>query len=544
MAIWIRNRISGSGDSGSVPSGPAPDVVDFEAGNFDVTSGTFTGALEYDTLNEELIIETRSTLPESIENWSGVRFIVRVPDGDDFAYLFEGDPYGIQAFSPPEAGGIMMQTITLAGNDLPAAGIVIRIIANSFNAAGEENLDGDGVPTGPYVDITIPTEEERVTFARPGNVTGLSFTSAIVTDAIGEHEVTVTLTPPGDDIATGVQIYLEAPQATTPLDKGLYDFLDPVTGVQTFKFRHPSPRGSGTVPWKLWAVSYSKYYSQPLMTSGPLAAPFYVAIVGAVSPVDAALRIVSGVLGVNTGGITEDLIGTFAVSDTKIKAAAVITSKLADGVITTVKIGDRQVSALKIGLLAVETANIADAAITTAKITNLAITNALIANAAITDAKIGDVAANKITAGTISASVTLTSPSLVITNSNVTLNVDSTNQFKLSNSSTGTSVRIRDSAPSGPSPGVEMLFEASSSTRTLIRGNYIQVTPDGSTSVSVILQASSTTSDCGLYVNNQRVVGPRTASITSPSGGATIDTQARTAIDTIRAVLTAHGLTS
>ncbi len=38
-------------------------------------------------------------------------------------------------------------------------------------------------------------------------------------------------------------------------------------------------------------------------------------------------------------------------------------------------------------------------------------------------------------------------------------------------------------------------------------------------------------------------VGTAQAAITSPTGGATVDAQARTAIDAIRAVLSYHGLT-
>lgn len=47
----------------------------------------------------------------------------------------------------------------------------------------------------------------------------------------------------------------------------------------------------------------------------------------------------------------------------------------------------------------------------------------------------------------------------------------------------------------------------------------------------------------GYRVAGTRVVGAQQAAVTSPAGGATIDTQARTAIDAIRAVLAAHGLT-
>lgn len=46
----------------------------------------------------------------------------------------------------------------------------------------------------------------------------------------------------------------------------------------------------------------------------------------------------------------------------------------------------------------------------------------------------------------------------------------------------------------------------------------------------------------GYYVNEERIVGARQASISSPTGGAIQDSQARTAVDAMLAVLRAHGL--
>lgn len=46
----------------------------------------------------------------------------------------------------------------------------------------------------------------------------------------------------------------------------------------------------------------------------------------------------------------------------------------------------------------------------------------------------------------------------------------------------------------------------------------------------------------GLFISGQRVVGERQPSIPSPSGGTTIDAEARTAIDAIIATLMSHGL--
>ena len=57
-----------------------------------------------------------------------------------------------------------------------------------------------------------------------------------------------------------------------------------------------------------------------------------------------------------------------------------------------------------------------------------------------------------------------------------------------------------------------------------------------------LARAHSTAALNGLYVNGLQVVGPQGATISDPSGGSTIDAEARTAIDTIIDRLQAHGL--
>ena len=61
---------------------------------------------------------------------------------------------------------------------------------------------------------------------------------------------------------------------------------------------------------------------------------------------------------------------------------------------------------------AVTTAKVANAAITNAKIDNLAVDEAKIANAAISNAKIANMSASKLTAGTITAAISITSPTI------------------------------------------------------------------------------------------------------------------------------------
>jgi hypothetical protein len=45
-----------------------------------------------------------------------------------------------------------------------------------------------------------------------------------------------------------------------------------------------------------------------------------------------------------------------------------------------------------------------------------------------------------------------------------------------------------------------------------------------------------------LVIGGQQVVGPRLPDVPSPSGGTTIDAEARTAVDAVIATLKSHGL--
>ncbi len=98
------------------------------------------------------------------------------------------------------------------------------------------------------------------------------------------------------------------------------------------------------------------------------------------------------------------------ITGAKIALATITSANIANATITNAKIANATIQNSKIEDATITAAKIALATITTALIQNAAITTALIANAAITDAKIQSLSAGKITAGTITATISIESP--------------------------------------------------------------------------------------------------------------------------------------
>lgn len=281
------------------------------------------------------------------------------------------------------------------------------------------------------------------------------------------------------------------------------------------------------------------------------------------SSVGTALSIVTGVLGVATGGITTSLLDDFAVTQGKLQNAqiidagrivdaavqtaklndsAVTTNKIAALAVTTAKIDNLAVTNAKIDNLAVDGAKIANAAITTAKIANaqittalianLAITNALIADAAISTAKIGDL---QVTSGKIvSLDVAKLTTGSMLVNS-------TTDGIIVRYVGNATDTRIWPGYIDGRYQGTTVNWYASTSSL----GGYIAVKNQYGNEIAALrADGSSPDAENGLRVNGLRVVGPRLGGITGPSGGSFIDTQARAVIDLILNRLQTHGLIS
>lgn len=105
-------------------------------------------------------------------------------------------------------------------------------------------------------------------------------------------------------------------------------------------------------------------------------------------------------------------IAEAAITNAKIAELAVQAANIANAAITEAKIQDLAVTNFKIGDLEVDERTLANLAVTTGKLANLAVTTAKIANLAVTNAKIQSMSADKITAGTITALISIMSPEI------------------------------------------------------------------------------------------------------------------------------------
>lgn len=207
--------------------------------------------------------------------------------------------------------------------------------------------------------------------------------------------------------------------------------------------------------------------------------------------ITASMAVVNGLFGVAAGGITNPLLGASAVATINIQALAVTSPLLAALCVEAANLDAGSVTSTKIAALAVGTAAIQTAAITNALIANLAVSGAQIQNAtilganiasatiaganigtatiaqanianlavgtaqiqnlAVTDAKINDLSASKITAGTITASISINSPSInggTFTGATLVLNLN------------GATTSINNSSIGGKTAGLSVLNNA------------------------------------------------------------------------------------
>ena len=151
-------------------------------------------------------------------------------------------------------------------------------------------------------------------------------------------------------------------------------------------------------------------------------------VTGVVDPTAAIQSLLSSVFG-NVSGVFD--ITALAIDTTRLANLAATSAKLANSSVTATQIANLAVGTGAVQLLAVTTALIANLAVGSGQIANLAVGTGQIANLAVTDAKINDLSVTKLTAGTIAVAVSLTSPTITVTGSTYTINLDATNGFKM-----------------------------------------------------------------------------------------------------------------
>lgn len=236
-----------------------------------------------------------------------------------------------------------------------------------------------------------------------------------------------------DGISTPHSFVLDTPtsvqQGTAWLQAGLIDANGHFQGNNIVPGITPS-----------WAFSYGS-------TIGTLDASAVLA-----TSINSTMAVVGGFFGLAVGRVTNPYMGTGAVATLNIQSLAITNPLLASLAVQAANMASGSVTAangalasLSVGtaaiqLLAVDTTLIANLAVSAAKILTATITNSQIANAtisganigtatiaqanianlavgtaqiqnlAITDAKVNDLSASKITAGTISATISITAP--------------------------------------------------------------------------------------------------------------------------------------
>lgn len=205
------------------------------------------------------------------------------------------------------------------------------------------------------------------------------------------------------------------------------------------------------------------------------------------STINAAMAVTNGLFGVAAGGITNSFLGNAAVATINVQNLAITNPLLASLAVQAANLASGSVTSTAIAAAAVGTAAIQNAAITNALIANLAVSGAQIQNATITganianatiaganialatitDANIATLSAGKITAGTISAAISVTAGTF--TGSTLTLNLS------------GVTTTISNGSPGGHGHGTALgLVVKNNSTNS-----YCSVDDKGFTTVNV-----------------------------------------------------------
>jgi len=296
---------------------------------------------------------------------------------------------------PDTKGWCFRLVVTLAGLD-PTDPKNQAVVSGIETEAGLIQADADGIPVAHSFVLDTPTSIQSATV----------WLQAGVIDADGHFQ--------GNNIVPGITPSWPITYGSTV---GTHD------AAATLR---SSIAGTMAVVGALFGVAVAGI-TNPYMGTGAVAT-INVQNLAITNPLLASLAVQASNMAANSVTAANNAVAALAIGTAGIQLLAVDTSLIANLAVSAAKILTATITGAQIASATISGANIGTATIATANIANLAVGTAQIQNLAITDAKVNDLSASKITAGTISATISITSPNInggTITGATVVVNLNS-----------------------------------------------------------------------------------------------------------------------
>jgi hypothetical protein len=355
---------------------------------------------------------------------------------------------------------------------ITAVALTPVLVAGKLKRPISVTVDTSGLPTG------VPTNwgYHLLGFLNNDITSDAVLATGIITDGTGGL---VPAGPDGIDVAH--TFGPDEPTVVTSIT--IYAVAGIVTGDKYMPSRsggHPPPPGTFVSNNIVPGITASATISIGT-TTGVIDPTAHI-----VALLDGSVGTLTGVFGVLPLGIDNTRLALSSVATANLQNLLNTAAKMAASSITAANaaLGSSSVVAANmsansvtagnaaIANLAVGTAGIQLAAITQALMATASIGNAQIQALAVQDGNILSLAAGKILAGTIAVAISLTAPTILVGGSGWTINLDSTNGFKITkgtgtvqiSGSTGTLFSISDSAGIGisisPSTGAGIFINS------------------------------------------------------------------------------------
>jgi len=168
LAIRSVSLIPPSGSTSST-GGRAPDVQSFQAGTIQ-PDGSMSQQMHFDALNTQLITDYRVVAAANTSNFKGILISVRIDDGNGGYQYLPSKPIKIDSFTLNDGNLYFSGYVEVDTKNLPPAIETWRFICSSINDLDAPNVDSNGYPTGPYVDLNTLLPP-AIGFSRPDQPT-------------------------------------------------------------------------------------------------------------------------------------------------------------------------------------------------------------------------------------------------------------------------------------------------------------------------------------------------------------------------------------